>query len=207
MIAQTVDGRRLSYTSEVLWDLGRVVYVVDRIGSFTIERWPYGYPERSTDLAVWYGRNDHDGYVSGDKPLPEAPVVFGITICGAAVFSEDRFTDPALAEDLTKPWRALNVQRQVRERPFPLSTSAPDGTRVRVTGIVGVLVLDYLAREDRPAIDRAHQVRCAPDRLRGHQRTITGLRTQMAEIQAQLDRELALADAQAALTAPADYAA
>lgn len=199
MILTTATGRRLAVTAEPLPEHGRVIYRVAKVGAFTLERDPLSYPERTESLRCTYGAYDDDRWVHSGDPLPEAPVLFGVHISGAAVYSPGRFTEetnPATGHGWRWPLPAQRVTGTY------CSTSAPDGTRHRLTDIVGALTLDYLDRPDRTALEHAQEARWATRRLAGHQRTIDRLRDEVAALQAQLDAELALADRQTALLPP-----
>lgn len=197
MILATESGRALSVTSEVLWDLGRVVYVVDKVGTFTMERDEYGRTDdRARALHVHYGRHDGEDWYSGDEPLPDAPVVFGITITGGATYPEERFTDPAYRPSWYWPARRARSAG---------GGAVPTRTAGRVEAIVRVLTLDYITRPDYDAIEHARAQYLAPTRLRKHHSRITELREQVARFTVELDRELRLADVQAAITEPTRF--
>jgi hypothetical protein len=120
--------------------------------------------------------------------LPEAPVFFGIPLVGGAGFDQARFTDPDSAR---KRWYSWPARRQSRG-------SVPYATAKRVEEICRFITLDYLERDDYPAIERARARR----RLAGRQREIR-LRGEIATRQAQLAEETQLADQHATLINPA----
>lgn len=202
----TPQGRVLDVTDEVQADMGRVVYRVAGVGAFTLEREAFGYPARRDNIECTYGVLTGDRRFYGRGPLPEAPVVFGITIGGGAVFNPDRFTDPDRKDDrgCRAWWGNLPAQRAPEDGSY--GGSVPDGTGKRLTDILGALTLHYLDRPDRPAIEHAQAVRFAGQRLATHQREIDRLREEIVEREAALVREMELADVQARLVQPAGVA-
>lgn len=200
------EGREIDVTDEVLWDMGRVVYRVAGVGAFTIQRDPYGYSVDPTRrcLQCTYGVYTSDRYNSYRQgALPEAPVMFGITIGAAAVYGDDRFVEE-IDERTGRPrWRApLPMQRATEHET---RGTVPDKTAARITDIVGALTMEYLTRPDREAIEHVQAVRLAPGRLNEHLREINGIVEEMSKLQEKLDHERRLADAQAALTMPTTH--
>jgi hypothetical protein len=190
LIFTTDASRRLSVDVEVIQEFGRVVYTVAKVGTFTIER--DAYESNSENLFIHYGRHDTASRYRYDDPLPEAPVFFGITLIGGAGFDPVRFTDP----DSVKRWYTWPARRQSRG-------SVPDATAKRAEEICRFITLDYLERDDYPAIERARARHLAPGRLAGHQCEIDRLRGEIATRQAQLAEQIQLADQQATLINPA----
>jgi hypothetical protein len=195
MILTTPGARRITVTAEPLPDLGRVVYRVAKVGAFTLDRDPHSYPDRTRSLRCTYGVYDTDRWAYSDDLLPEHPRLFGVDICGAAVYDPDRFTERMATEGRTWRWPLPARRPAGRFR----AVSVPDGTAHRLTDIVGALTLDYLDRPDRAALEAAQDALHAPTRLAGHRRVIDRLREQITALQGELDAEQALADRQAAL--------
>jgi hypothetical protein len=181
----------LDVTNEVTAE-GRVIYRVAKVGAFTFERdSSTSDPERMTNVQCTYGALTGPRAFYGRDPLPESPVVNGVTITAAAVFGPDWFTNP-----LRHPWATLPMQRGGDDR-----RPVPDATQRRVTDVVGALTAHHLARPDLAEVDHAQQVRLAPGRLSVHQRTIESLRWEISSLELRLAEEIAKADAQAALLA------
>jgi hypothetical protein len=197
------EGRPIDVTDEVDADMGRVVYRVAGIGAFTIERDPNGYsvdPARDYALHCTYGVLTGPRLIYGRGALPEAPVMFGITIGGAAVFSPSRFTEET--NRYGRPWRwSLPMQRATEHE---CRGSVPQRTSDRVSDIVGALTLHYLDRPDREDIEHIQAVRLAPSRLNAHTSTIARLTEQIDDLIAKRTHECALADVQAAYLAPVE---
>lgn len=190
MILKTFRGRELHVTTEVDWKYGRAVYVVDKVGTFTFERDPYGCIDdrRMQSLYIHYGRLEGDPWVSDD--LPEAPIVYGVELTGACGFDPDNWLE---YETRRRPHYLWNANRKG-------GGSAPDGTTKRVHEICMALLTDYLARDDYAAIEQARARYLAPKRLRKHTKRIGELRAEIAALQAELAVELAGADLQASMT-------
>lgn len=188
----TIGGRRHKVTTEVLWEIGAVVYVVDKVGTFTVIRDIYS--SGSDTLHILYGRYDGTRVHWGNNPMPEAPVLFGITLVGGAGFDPAKFTDPNWSRSWGWPCH--------RES----GGSAPAATCHRAEEYCRAITLDYLARDDYAAIERARAVYSAPTRLHQLGRDIDDVRGEIATRQAKLAALLAEADSVAAFTEPQDVA-
>jgi hypothetical protein len=203
VILDTLPGRALRVTTEVDWKYGRVFYVVDKVGTFTIERDQYGSTDARADtLYIHYGRYDTEWRSFDDEPLPEAPVLYGITLTSFCGFGQEKFTNAQPGGWYQWPVRRVRAESGQPSWSLRDSSTVPDGTRKRVYEICGVITLDYLARSDYHAIERARAAHLAPGRLRHHTKRIAELRAQIGKAQAELDRELLIADQVAAMTAP-----
>lgn len=190
MIVTTHTERRLVVEDQVAAEHGRVAYRVDRVGTFTLYRDPltYGAGRDAPGLRCTYGLDLEPVWHHGTEPLPEAPVVFGVTLVGATVFDPDR-------RQPESPWW-LVVRRPVdRFR----SERAPERTCARVSEIVGALTEHYLGRADRFALEHAQAVSLAPGRLREHERHLADLDRRIAALRQERDQETARAQVQAVL--------
>jgi hypothetical protein len=190
VILKTWTGRELRVTTEVDWAHGRAFYVIEKIGTFTIERDPYGEIDaRADSLHIGYGRYSDELWFSRD-PYPEAPVIFGVTLSGAIVIRDpSKYTD--------EPSRSHHGWHAMRAG----GGEAPPATRKRTHEICCALLVHYLNRDDNPAIEHARALHHAPKRLRQRTERIGELRKQIAALQADLGVELAAADLDAALLA------
>lgn len=189
----TAAGRRLTATVDTDWERGLTFYAVDRIGAFTVDWEPYGYPKRQPGVRVQYGRVV-DRYRYSYDYAPEAPVLFGVTLGGASVFDAEQVGDdggPGGSYWWLAPPRRFTSNLT--------SETVPDGTHRRAAEIVAAVARHWLDRADQPALLAAHQRRHAPARLQLHQHNIDRLREKIANAQAELDREVALADVQVAI--------
>lgn len=199
MIAlKTGDSRTIRVADEILWEYGRVVYQVDKVGSFTVERDHFGNIDyRADSLYVAYGRVDtpHHPQEYNNPTLPDAPVISGVTIAnGGCGFSPDKLLEEL---DGGKPY--------IHEWPVwrtPRATAVSDATRKRVKYICVALMVHYLDRPEYQAIERARARYLAPGRLSQHRERITELRQGIAAREAELAEQLVMADRAAALTAP-----
>lgn len=199
-----ITGLALDVTAETLPELGRVIYVVDRVGTFTIERDPHGYPDRDPAISCTYGRHDTDTWASGYRLLPEAPVVYRVPVGGGAVFGIEKwltldYLDDARAQHAAHGYIATLPARRGNATTGEVAGSLPEGTARRVTDIVLALALDFVGRDDYDALVHAQAVLKAPSRLTQHQRDIDRLAEQIATLTAQLDHQRHLADIQLAL--------
>lgn len=138
---------------------GRVLYRT-KVGVFTVE--PTTGPDLYRDdphlVKVWYGTAP-DGWHNGQHPLPDAPVIFRVTLLGAAVFNPDKLADPA--------WHShgLPVRREG-------GGQAPSGTRRAVGAILRDILTDWRARPDLDELRAAHARFEAPARLASARRAL-----------------------------------
>lgn len=165
----------IGHSSEADYSTGRVFYTVPRVGTFTLEPGQDldGWRDDPLCVHMTYGRAPltwHSGYA----PLPDAPVLYGITLVGAAVFG----TDPE------PPTWGFPCRRSTG--PYT-ATSVPPRTAQRARAIALELAGDWLARPDRGRLLDAHRMWKAPARLAAaelaHQRALDRL----AEVQAIAD--------------------
>jgi hypothetical protein len=172
----TASGRTLQVEIEPDPRLGRVYYTVDKVGTFTIG-WDAHGPTPDANLHVWWGRWDSDRYHHhGYEPLPEAPVFYGITLVGAAVFHPDKV-------DEDRAWW-LPARRSLGQFR---SESVPDGTQARAWDALRPLARDFLGRDDRGALLAAHQILHAPRRRTDLNRQIDALQAEIVERQDRLE--------------------
>lgn len=172
----------LRFSSEPDYATGRVFYTVPRVGLFTFEPGQSvdGWRDDPLRVHMTYGRAPltwHNGYL----PLPDAPVLYGITLVGAAVFTVD--PEPST---WGFPCR--------RSTGSCTSTSVPPRTASRARSIALALSADWMDRPDRQRLLDAHSLWKAPGRLASavyaHQRALDRL----AEVQATVDAASAVVE-------------
>lgn len=142
-------------------------------GTFVIRPPHYGDDPIPTDLGVWYG-DGHPSLNYADRP--GRPVINGVRLTGGTVFA-----DPAGYARITR-WR---VNAQVATSRYT-SRPAPEKTAERAAAVIRALLGRYWNHPDRRAIIRAAARYDAASRLAGERRTVARLRSQSAEIAAEL---------------------
>lgn len=190
IILKTADSRTIRVSDEILWEFGRVIYRVDKVGSFTVERDHFGNIDQGANsLYIAYGRVETEHHPrSYDAPtLPDAPVINGVTIANGGC----GFTPDLLLEELDGKGRYIHEWPVWRT---PRDTPVSDATRKRVKYICVALMAHYLDRPEYQAIEQARARYLAPDRLTQHQERIDALRQQIKGLQAELDEQLLMAD-------------
>lgn len=195
---KTADSRTIRVTDEILWEYGRVLYRVDKVGSFTVERDHFGNIDQGANsLYVAYGRveTQHHPRAYDSHTLPDAPVISGVTLAnGGCGFNPDK-----VLEELD------GGKTYIHEWPVwrvPRDTPVSDATRKRVKYICVALMAHYLDRPEYQAIERARARYLAPGRLAQHRERIDELRQQVSSLQAELNAQLVMADQALALTMP-----
>jgi hypothetical protein len=154
---------------------GRVRYELQRVGVFQL-----GPDEHHQDGYVRLCYGDSEGATweteHGNAARPGAPTVYGVTLCGDAVFS------PETATPQSAGW--LVVRRPaVGSGGYRYSAPAPAKTSQKTAGIVAALVAHYTALppETLERIRQAQQVHLAPGRLADLERRRALLRARIAE--------------------------
>jgi len=206
------DGRSIQVTEEPDYDLGRVYYRVEKVGTFTLSmddhhevydvtktdehRSSRGYrasAERGYVMEVHYGRKDHVGRQGGYDPLPDAPTLYGVELFASCVYT---------ASDATRHngWWAPVVRRATGATT---AEDVPPGTRKRTAMIVCALTTHWMARPDRARLDAVARARRAPARIASARREIARIEAEIAKRRAQIDDWNAyLARQEDALNAP-----
>lgn len=197
------DSRTIRITSEVLWEYGRVVYRVDKVGSFSLHRNPYGEIDDSADsIHLAYGRVDteREPFRLAAQALPDAPVINGVTISGGCGFNPDKMLE-ALDSKGRHSYDPFLYSWPVQRVPLG---GVSDVVRKRVKYICIALAAYYLECPEYQAIERARARHLAPGMLRKHQVRINELRQEIRGLDAELAEQLVMADRVADLTAPTD---
>ncbi len=191
----TPTGRTLDVTVDGPDEAGRVFYTVARVGGTKVGTFTIGPDDTHIDgeggVCVSYGRAPLRHHGRGD--LPEAPVLFGVTLAGLAVFR------PSSMRAARYPSSWLVCRRTVDQHR---TAYVPEGTHARAADIVRALVEDWEARDDNDALWAAHVRHLAPGRLASLTRRADDLRRDIAKLQSELAQVLAEADVQAALIDP-----
>lgn len=129
-------------------------YRLTRIGTFTFD-WDPTFqhdpedPHAQDHLRVTYGTGTDFRW---HPPMPDAPVLFGITLAGQETFSSTALTDNRLH---------LRPHRMIHTAP----AYAPVGARRRTNEIVHALATHWLAQPWTPDLRRAHDHHHAPQTL------------------------------------------
>ncbi|WP_430786993.1 hypothetical protein [Actinoplanes sp. G11-F43] len=155
---------------------GRVLYAVDRVGTFTLEPPTYTYDLTGMGrrVHVRYGRVDGPDPYHRSRDLPDPPRVCTIVLGGAAVLDVD---------DLGRSsWRTLPVTRVD-------GSEVPDGTRRRTWEIVLALVQDWLNRADHDELAGFHAWHHAPRRIADAERSIDRLTAKITPLLTELAAE------------------
>jgi hypothetical protein len=202
-VLKLADSRTIRVTGdEIVWEYGRVIYTVDKVGCFTIERDHFGnIDQRADSLYIAYGRieTEHHPRAYDSPVLPDAPVVNGVQLGnGGCGFNPDKLSADPDGRGYLQEWPVFRPAN----RGLIINDPVSDATRKRVKYICVALMSHYLNRPDYPAIERARARYLAPTRLRQHTERITELRAQIAQATAELDVQLKSADYQALMTRP-----
>lgn len=195
------DSRTIRITSEILWEYGRVIYRVDKVGSFSLHRNPYGEIDDSGDsIHLAYGRVDteREPFRRDGDALPDAPVVNGVMISGGCGFNPDKMLE-ACNSGGKHEYDPFLYSWPVQRVP---SGQVSDVVRKRVKYICIALAAYYLECPEYQAIERARSRHLAPGMLRKHQERINELRQEIRGLDAKLSEQLVMADRVADLTAP-----
>jgi len=196
LLVLPVDGgRSIRVVEEPDYDLGRVYYRVEKVGTFTLtmddhhevydvtKTDEHGYrrgyrtaAERGYVMKVHYGRKDRIGYQSGYDPLPDAVTLFGVVLTGGSVYTARDLLDD-------KTWLAVS-----RATGPVTSVSVPEGTRRRATAIVRALTAHWLERPDRARLDARARARRASARISSACRDIANIEAQIEKLREQADR-------------------
>ena len=192
------------WTTETNPDAGVVYYRVTGFGTLTLG-WDSSTAPGRRDVAIHvrYGYcADPDRWHSWE-PWPEPVTVFGVRVGGAAVFDPERAVqhDAARAAGDRRHHAWLACRRQAESYAYGAG-SAPDRTSDRVADVVAAAVVDFLTRDDLPALHAAHKARLAPSRYREACRAVDRCREKVAAAVDELNAVLAEADEQLALIPP-----
>ncbi|MDQ8707843.1 hypothetical protein RCO28_36050 [Streptomyces sp. LHD-70] len=155
MLTFTVgSGPALEVAEFADFTTGCALYRVDRVGTFTLD-WDSGHhndpedPDAVELLRVTYGAGTDFRW---HPPMPDAPVLFGITLAG-----QEPFTRGALGRNPMN----LRPHRMISTAP----AYAPVGVRRRTNAIVHTLVDHWLDQPWTPDLRRAHAHHHAPHTL------------------------------------------
>ncbi|WP_431976042.1 hypothetical protein [Micromonospora haikouensis] len=188
----TTGGRKLSFTTTPD-EYGRVVYTVEKIGTFTIQP-ANRYVRDEPSVQVVFGRLEGPiRYFYSDK-LPDRPVICQIELGGAPIFRPSQM-DPKC------PYGWMTVRRATT------GTQAPAATAKRTADIVHALVNHWQARDDLDELIGYQDWHLAPERRAGHLKQIKRLNGEVEKLLTQLaDQHRGLAVQRGILgdTSPAD---
>lgn len=139
---------------------GRVSYVVEKVGTFTVGYAAHGYPRQRDGerVDVFMGLRPEESFSAWRRRVDEAPVVNGVVLGGYVSVDPveaGEFVAPESAE--SPEWERSSQWCRVRRGGGEFG-EVPDRTRSRTAFIVVTLVFDYLGRGDAADLLLAHQV-------------------------------------------------